>query len=153
MNKIQKLVKEGKLSQNLMANKDFVSKAEKIFKSENIDIDDKKLKQIMEQIESGLKKSKVLDDKDLEEVSGGVTEKDVARSVMKATTYAMFMLAGSLGGAWAGLGLAGVEFGNALLFDSMAYTMVGGATGGVLCGKLAQLICDVGLEENKTEKK
>lgn len=71
MTKIQELVKNGKLSQNLMADKEFVNKAKEIFKSENINIDDKNLAKLMVDFEARLKKSNILDDKELEQISGG----------------------------------------------------------------------------------
>jgi lipid-binding SYLF domain-containing protein len=136
MEKIQELVKENKLSQTLMADKDFVSKAEEIFKSQNIDIDDKKLKQLTEQIESGLKKSTVLDDKDLEEVSGGVIKKSTARDVVGVVTNLTTMAVGGLLGGAIGANFAhkhgasdyttsGVAFANAGIYGCGATALIG----------------------------
>ena len=86
MNKFQEVLKDGKLSQTLMADKDFVSKAEEMFKSKNVDMSEEKLKQLMSEIEAQLEKGGVLDDKELEQVSGGVSKKEIGRSVIIITT-------------------------------------------------------------------
>ncbi len=76
MEKIQELVKEGKLAENLMADKEFVKGAKEIFKSEKIEIDNKKLAQLIKEIETQLNKGNVLDYKELEKVSGGMTKQE-----------------------------------------------------------------------------
>lgn len=111
MEKLQELAKKGKLVENLMADKEFVDGAKEIFKSENIEIDDKKLTQLMGEIETQLKKSNVLDDKALEEVSGGITKKGMARGMIKAVTSisgtAVGYFLGSEAGARTGIAIGG----------------------------------------------
>lgn len=103
MQKIQELVKEGKLAKNLMVDKEFVDGAKEIFKSEKIEMDDEKLKQLMNQIEANLKKSNILDDKALEEVSGGITAKGIGAGIVKTvTTTTGAVVATALGGLIAG---------------------------------------------------
>ena len=108
MEKIQQLSRKGKLSQNLMADKDFVDKAKEIFKSENIEIDGRKLAQLMNEIESQLAKSNILDDNALEEVSGGITNK-TKRGIITCVTRIAGSAVGAIVGGTVG-GFAGEKY-------------------------------------------
>ncbi len=156
MEKIQKLVKDGKLSKTLMTDKEFINGAKEIFKSEKIDIDDKKLAELMNQIEAQLQKSNILDDKALEEVSGGITAKGVGRGVVKTVTTVAGAAVGMLAGGLTGLVTTGVAMGTMDKKEATAPEIVasvgglgaGGAGGGVLGYKLGKWICKkTGLEE------
>ncbi len=170
MEKIQELVKEGKLAENLMADKEFVEGAKEIFKSENVEMDDKKLAQLMNEIEAQLKKSNVLDKKELEEVSGGaLTRKGVARGTVEAISTIVGSVVGLAMGGTGGLaaGVKGMEAitkriertarmtGNVDTTLKLGVgavtgigTTLGALSGGVLGHKLGKWICKkTGLEE------
>lgn len=99
MEKMQELVVKGKLSETLMADKEFVDGAKEIFKSENIEMDDKKLAQLMNEIEGQLKKGNVLDDEELSNVAGGITEEGIIRGVVKTITTVTGLVIGTRVGA------------------------------------------------------
>jgi hypothetical protein len=139
MEKIQELVKEGKLSENLMSNKKFVAEAKEIFKSEKIEMDDTKLKQLMDQIEIGLKNSDILDDKALEQVSGGGVLSFIARNVIKTTTTVIGAVVvgvpAGMGGAAVGAAVGGTAGGIASRAgEQVGGVVAGGALGGVAGG-------------------
>jgi hypothetical protein len=90
--KIQELVKDGKFAKSLMSDKEFVDGAKEIFKSEHVDMDDKKLAQLMDEIEAQLKKGTTIDDEELANVAGGVTARGAvvtASSVIGAAAGAL----------------------------------------------------------------
>ncbi len=107
MEKIQELVKEGKLAENLMADKEFVEGAKEILKSEKIEMDDKKLAQLMNEIETQLKKGNMLDDKELEEVSGGLTGKGVGADIIKTVSTLVGIRLGGFAAHATGVSIAG----------------------------------------------
>ncbi len=161
MEKIQELVKEGKLSKNLMADKKFVDGAKEIFKSENVEMDDKKLAALMDEIEAQLKKSTSLDDKDLKEVSGGITKKGIARGAVKViatvTGLAGGVFTGGVAGAATGIAITRKEKGDykdvitniVAMAGAAGGAAVGAAPGAFLGYKLGQWICKKsGLEED-----
>lgn len=122
MEKIQELIKQGKFSKNLMEDKEFVEGAKEIFKSENIEIDDKKLAQLMDEIETKLKKDNILDNKALEEVSGGITTNAIARGVIKITTNCTGTVIGMLLGSNIGY-ISGITIGAKLGGENLVPAM------------------------------
>lgn len=145
METFNELVKDEKFTENLMANKNFVEDAKRIFKSENIEIDDKKLTDLLKEIEFGLKIEGVLDDKSLEEISGGGILKFTARNVIKITTtvvgaFTGEALVGTIGvGSGAGIGGA-IGGGVAGLPGAGAGAVAGGIVGGGGVGLLSGYI-------------
>lgn len=165
MDKLQELVKEGKLSENLMKDKEFVEGAKEIFKSENVEVSDEKLKQLIKEIENKLKTNELMSDEELENVSGGINAKSTA--VMYASMFACSALGGVLGagivsGIAGGISVAatGADIKKTMKDPNSPTSkamsgggIVGGASGaagGLVLGyKLGKYICDkCGLEKN-----
>lgn len=82
MTNLQKLVKNSTLTETLMANEKFIKDAKEILKKENIEVSDEQLSALIKKIESELNKPGVLDEKNLENISGG----SAAGIVIKTTT-------------------------------------------------------------------
>lgn len=101
MEKIWELVRNGKFSANLMADKEFVKGAKEIFKSQNIEIDDKKLAQILDEIENQIKNSGTLRNEVLEKVSGGLTNENKKNIIMEISR-----ITGGALGALTGVGIS-----------------------------------------------
>ena len=110
MQKIQELVKEGNLAKSLMADKEFVDGAKEILKSEKIEMDDAKLKQLLDEIESKLKTSEIMSPEELENVSGGVDWKSVGKSAARKTIKTVSTVTGLAVGTAMGTGF-GYGFG------------------------------------------
>ncbi len=120
MDKLQELVKEGKLSENLMKDKEFVEGAKEIFKSENVEIDEEKLKQLIKEIESKLKTSEIISDEGLENISGGVT-KYTKRVLVKVASTVLGSALGLSAGVAVGTGIGaamGAGLGAAVEVDN-----------------------------------
>lgn len=101
MGNIWELVRNRKFSESLMADKEFVRGAKEIFKSKNIEIDDKKLTQIMDEIENQMKNSSILGNETLERVSGGLTNENRKNIVMEISR-----ITGGALGALTGIGIS-----------------------------------------------
>ena len=97
MGEIQKLLEKGTFAKTFVADKKFVEDAKEIFKSENIEINDKQLAKLMDDVESQLElaKNEIISDEELANVSGGMTGKSVARFFIKG---ACVTVCGALGG-------------------------------------------------------
>jgi hypothetical protein len=161
MEKIQELVEDGKLSKTLMADKKFVEGAEKIFKDENIEIDDKKLAELMSQIETNIKNSSKVSDDKLTNVAGGVRLPSSAQAVKwsrKAVVAASIAAGATLGNVLSGdvIEAASTRINSVEDTNLINHSIgIGGIGVGVYAGfKLGQYIADnMGLkEENQSVK-
>ncbi len=86
-NTLNKLLKEKKLTDILMKDKDFISEAKAILKEESPDITDENLENILKSVEKALSgEVKIENDDDLENVVGGLgtTGKKIARGAIKS---------------------------------------------------------------------
>lgn len=157
MRKIQELIKNGKLSENLMSNEEFINGAKEIFKSENIEMDNEKLAQLISQIETKLQKTNILNDKELEQISGGVSGKAIARGIIKTVTTVISGYTGVMTGGCIGF-LPGAAIASAKSEDAaeliggpigyMAGALTGSYYGGRLGLRFGNYICKtLGLNE------
>ena len=93
---LQKMAQEGKVSEQLLEDKEFISEMIKIIKEENnLEISDDQAKKIIENFEQSLKDPKLTDEL-LEDVSGGRNIKGTA--IRTATTVAGTIIGMGIGG-------------------------------------------------------
>ncbi len=166
MEEIQKLLEKNIFAKSFMADKEFVKDAKEIFKSENIKINDEQLAKLMKNIEIQLelKKSEIVSDEELANVSGGVTKKGVARFFIKSACILGIGALGTVAGYGMGYGVVQgigdeIESDDGMDIKYMTYGGTAGAlatagVSGYLGVLLGNAICKkLDLEELEENKK
>ena len=127
---LQKMAQEGKISEKLLGDKEFISEMKKILKEENnLEISDDQAKKIIEDLEQYLKKSE-LTDKLLGDVSGGGIAKSAVQAVLSATGAALGGACGAGGGIAVGAKKYGKDMERLIDNEKLAeYVAEGGKMG------------------------